>query len=313
MYLGLVILISISVVSGIQFYNTLESEYKDSGSSFLQLLSSEIDTGYIKEVNSAADKPAMINNTWYNTNSFLQRCVELDKKYITINVLIPDEEKEKIDEVPNAYLLEFSVDKANGDYPTSYDLRNVGGKNYTADELYEDMKDYYSVSLLLDKIDNSIILHGGNIYRAIVYGMSKSRKINKKENLENMHINMEFLGLDLSKVPTQNLGDWRVYVIPVLYVLTSFASIKITTMAQKKANEKKDVIVQNKEESDEMMESMQQMNNSMLYMTPIMSISIAVIAPLGLALYWLVSNVLMIVERLIINKFIASKEDEEDE
>lgn len=93
MYLGLVILISISVVSGIQFYNTLESEYKDSGSSFLQLLSSEIDTGYIKEVNSAADKPAMINNTWYNTNSFLQRCVELDKKYITINVLIPDEEK----------------------------------------------------------------------------------------------------------------------------------------------------------------------------------------------------------------------------
>ena len=93
MYLGLVILISISVVSGIQFYNTLESEYKDSGSSFLQLLSGEIDTGYIKEVNSAADKPAMINNTWYNTNSFLQRCVELDKKYITINVLIPDEEK----------------------------------------------------------------------------------------------------------------------------------------------------------------------------------------------------------------------------
>lgn len=92
-YLGLVILISISVVSGIQFYNTLESEYKDSGNSFLQLLSSEINTGYIKEVNSAADKPAMINNTWYNTNSFLQRCVELDKKYITISVLIPDEEK----------------------------------------------------------------------------------------------------------------------------------------------------------------------------------------------------------------------------
>lgn len=135
----------------------------------------------------------------------------------------------------------------------------------------------------------------------------------KKENLENMHINMDFLGLDLSKVPTQNLGDWKVYIIPVLYVLTSFASIKITTMSQKKANKKKEVIVQDKQESDEMMESIGQMNNSMLYMTPIMSISIAAIAPLGLALYWLVSNVLMIIERLIINKFIASKEDEEDE
>ena len=136
---------------------------------------------------------------------------------------------------------------------------------------------------------------------------------NKKENLENMRINMEFLGLDLSKVPTQNLNDWKVYVIPVLYVITSFISIKITTNTQKKSSEKKDIIVGNKDSSDEMMESIGQMNNTMLYMMPIMSISIAAIAPLGLALYWLISNVLMIIERLIINKFIGSKEEEEDE
>ena len=135
----------------------------------------------------------------------------------------------------------------------------------------------------------------------------------KKESLENIRINMEFLGLDLSKVPTQNLGDFRVYVIPVLYVITSFISIKITTNAQKKANEKKDVIVQEKDSSDEMLDSIGQMNNSMLYMMPIMSISIAAIAPLGLALYWLISNILMIIERLIINKFIGFKEEEEDE
>lgn len=135
----------------------------------------------------------------------------------------------------------------------------------------------------------------------------------KKESLENMRINMEFLELDLSKVPTQNLDDFRVYVIPVLYVITSFISIKITTNAQKKANEKKDVIVQEKDSSDEMLDSIGQMNNSMLYMMPIMSISIAAIAPLGLALYWLISNILMIIERLIINKFIGFKEEEEDE
>jgi len=49
---------------------------------------------------------------------------------------------------------------------------------------------------LLDKIDNSIILHGGNIYRAIVYGMSKSRKINKKENLDAFEI-MKELGIEI--------------------------------------------------------------------------------------------------------------------
>lgn len=136
----------------------------------------------------------------------------------------------------------------------------------------------------------------------------------KKEQYEKLRINMEFLGLDLSKVPTQNLNDWKVYVIPVLYVITSFISIKITTSAQKKQNKDKEIIVQGeKNEQSEIMDSMGQMNNSMLYMAPIMSISIAVIAPLGLALYWLISNILMIIERLVINKFIGSKEEKENE
>ena len=136
----------------------------------------------------------------------------------------------------------------------------------------------------------------------------------KKENLEKLRINMSFLGLDLSKVPTQNLGDFRVYIIPLLYVITSFISIKLTTMTQKKKNNKKEVITEDgKDTSDEMLDSIGQMNNSMSYMMPIMSISIAAIAPLGLALYWFVSNILIIAERLIINKFVASKEEEENE
>ena len=40
---------------------------------------------------------------------------------------------------------------------------------------------------LLDYIPNSIILHGGNIYRAIVFGMNKN-KINLK-NVKNIDIN----------------------------------------------------------------------------------------------------------------------------
>ena len=58
---------------------------------------------------------------------------------------------------------------------------------------------------------------------------------------------------------------------------------------------------------------MQQMNNNMTYMMPIMSVMIAIIAPLGLALYWLISNVLMIVERLIIDRFINQKEENRNE
>ena len=49
---------------------------------------------------------------------------------------------------------------------------------------------------LLDIIDNSIILHGGNIYRAIVYGMAKSPKITKKDQLDAFEI-MKSLGIEV--------------------------------------------------------------------------------------------------------------------
>ena len=48
---------------------------------------------------------------------------------------------------------------------------------------------------LLNKIDNSIILHGGEIYRAIVYGMMKS-KINNSQNLDTFEI-MKTLGIEI--------------------------------------------------------------------------------------------------------------------
>lgn len=54
------------------------------------------------------------------------------------------------------------------------------------------------------------------------------------------------------------------------------------------------------------------MSNSMMYMIPVMSVMIAIIAPLGLALYWLASNILMIIERLIINK-VMEKDDNKEE
>ena len=54
---------------------------------------------------------------------------------------------------------------------------------------------------------------------------------------------------------------------------------------------------------------MEEMNKQMSLMMPIMSVSIAMIAPLGLALYWLVSNILMILERLAVNKFFKQEEE----
>ena len=121
---------------------------------------------------------------------------------------------------------------------------------------------------------------------------------------ERVNINMEFLGLDLSSVPISNLSDFRVYIIPVLYVISSFISIKLSnSVTNKKKNE-------TEEQEPSEMEAIMQANKSMMYIMPIMSVSISMVAPLGLALYWLISNVLMVVEKLILNKVMDSKEEE---
>ena len=70
-------------------------------------------------------------------------------------------------------------------------------------------------------------------------------------------------------------------------------------------NSKELVAVEEKNEVDNVMQT----NKMMSWMMPIMSISIAFVAPLGLALYWLISNILMILERLILNKAIKSEEE----
>ena len=154
------------------------------------------------------------------------------------------------------------------------------------------------------------------------------------QTINNLSLNMNFLGLDLSKIPQQNLGDWTVYIIPVLYILSSFISIRMTTNMQAKANKKDEVIdvteaSQGKEEKannknvkepenklisleekkqEEEYDAMAQTNKMMSWMMPIMSVSISIIAPLGLALYWLVNNILMILERLILNKLIKDED-----
>ena len=42
------------------------------------------------------------------------------------------------------------------------------------------------------------------------------------------------------------------------------------------------------------------------------SVSVAKKGRLGLALYWLTNNILMIMERLILNKVIKTEEEEQD-
>ncbi|MEI3401243.1 MAG: YidC/Oxa1 family membrane protein insertase [Clostridia bacterium] len=134
------------------------------------------------------------------------------------------------------------------------------------------------------------------------------------EELNNLYINMDFLGLDLAQVPTKS-SDWKAYIIPILYVITAVISLRVANSTQLKdkkvskeeQEENKDEKALTKPEDD--FDPMAQMNKNMNMMFPVMYLAVALIAPLGLALYWLMNSLLMIIEKLILNKLLKDEEE----
>lgn len=130
------------------------------------------------------------------------------------------------------------------------------------------------------------------------------------EELDSMYINMDFLGLNLAQVPTQS-NDWKAYIIPVLYVLVAVLSMKVTN---KNSVPKTQVTEENKDEKaltkpEDEFDPMAQMNKNMNMMFPVMYLAVALIAPLGLALYWLMNSLLMMVERIALDKLLKDEEE----
>ena len=150
----------------------------------------------------------------------------------------------------------------------------------------------------------SVIKYIDNNRKTIEIKDDKDETKSEKINLEEMYINMKFLGLDLSDIPQQNYNNIEVFIIPILYVISSLISIKMTTNMQKKDKSKDDT----KEENEEDM--VMQMNKSMSLTMPFLAVMVSLLAPLGLALYWLTNNILMIFERLILNKVLEKNEEE---
>ena len=138
---------------------------------------------------------------------------------------------------------------------------------------------------------------------------NESDNFKVEDHIDKLYLNMDFMGIDLSKVPTEDLGDFKTLIIPILYVVSSFISIKLSTNTTKK---NKNLIGDGKkdENNQDEYDPMEEANKRMTLFMPIMSISIALIAPLGLALYWLVNNILMMLERIILNKIIKDNEEE---
>ncbi len=171
------------------------------------------------------------------------------------------------------------------------------------------------VSALRDKISASYPELVGNLGSLDVENLVKTGQIQISkwctvlgEQLD-WSFNFNFLGLDISNAPSAALsklmvGDFSnmsiilLILIPAFAVLTTWLSTKITQMQSGKpaaANEQSS-----------------QMMSSMNIMMPVMTGFFTFTLPSGMGLYWIISNVVQMVQQLALNYYFEKKGDDFD-
>lgn len=101
-------------------------------------------------------------------------------------------------------------------------------------------------------------------------------------------IDFTFLGLNLAQTPQLNQFD-VLWIIPILAVLTTFLTSKVSMMTQPSATGGAE-------------DTAASMNKGMMLMMPLMTGYFCFMMPSGVGLYWIVNNVLAILQQLWFNR-----------
>ena len=140
------------------------------------------------------------------------------------------------------------------------------------------------------------------LYQVLVEYLAPKAQINGSA------VNTNFLWLDLAQK-----DQW--YVIPVLAGITQFIMSKIMMPAQPLEIKKNDSKAE-KEQKQDFMQAMQEVQGQMVYLMPLMTTIISLNFPSGLGLYWIVGNIFSIVQQYYttgiggladLNKFLKKK------
>jgi YidC/Oxa1 family membrane protein insertase len=123
-------------------------------------------------------------------------------------------------------------------------------------------------------------------------------------------INPNFLGLDLTQtysVLSGEFGRFSIQALPYLILalfvgVVQFVTTKLTMLLQNPDEVTKDKGKSKTKGGEPNMEDMQQnMQKSMMFMFPLMTIFISISAPAALGLYWVIQSVMLIVQYFIVD------------
>ena len=124
------------------------------------------------------------------------------------------------------------------------------------------------------------------------------------------HINFNFLGLDLSGVPSaalsaimrgdfSDIGTVLLILIPIFAVLSTWYSMH---QSQK--------LTQNPEVKQRDDDPSQSMGKTMNMMMPVMTGFFTFSLPSGIGIYWIISSIMQIIQHYVLDKYLDEKEDD---
>lgn len=130
-------------------------------------------------------------------------------------------------------------------------------------------------------------------------------------NISNWNINFNFLGLDLSRNPSEAVSamfsganaDWSVLLLILIPILAGLSSWLITKLNPQQQQMQQTTQTANGAEAPNM-------GKTMNMMMPLMSVFFTFMFPTGIGVYWIISNVFQIIQQYFTVKYFKSKEDE---
>ncbi|MCK9478126.1 MAG: YidC/Oxa1 family membrane protein insertase [Firmicutes bacterium] len=156
------------------------------------------------------------------------------------------------------------------------------------------------LSMLIEKVNEVLVSKGqqaiGGIGRFEI-AVAQNMKYLSAETLESVGlsaaklINFNFLGLNLAEVPNLNFIT-VLWIIPLLAALTTFLSTKVSTAAN---------------ESSKTEDSAASTMKTMNAIFPLMTAWFAFSMPAGVGFYWILGNVIQIIQQLVLNKYFSIK------
>lgn len=109
---------------------------------------------------------------------------------------------------------------------------------------------------------------------------------------ENFLMNFDFLGVNLGLTPSANPSNWALWIFPVLGAITTFLTSYVTQKMTAKT--------QSEDQASQM--------KTMQMIFPFMTGYFCYILPAAMGLYWIVGNLIQLIQSFTLDRYIVKKE-----